>query len=177
MVPRYSLAFSSTGCLTNRFRGKAKGRGVGEPLPATQAAPPQDPRQRHLDVLPDDQPELPPPAIVQSKTLFLARTTLGTRLGITHPLPQPNPPGVGLDFLLQIHDRGIACFGWGRAAIARSARPPFSLPTGMLRGDRGAHGGGVLFSHSWGGIIGRGLPRRRGRVSCISRRKSLFRLK
>ncbi len=50
--------------------------------------------------------------------------------------------------------------------MSRSPCPhaPCSLPTGMLRSDRGAPqaGGGVLLSHSWGGVPGRGAAQAAG---------------
>jgi hypothetical protein len=122
------MAFSSTGCLMNCFRGKAKGRIVGEPLAATQAAPPQDPRQRHLDIPLDDQPELPPPAVMQPEEFWLGRSTTRTRLGVTHPFPCLYPPGVGLDFLLEIHDRESTSLGWGACRDRQVRTPPALSP-------------------------------------------------
>ena len=132
----------------------------------------------YLDVLLQDQPKRPSPTVVQPKRHLLNRATTGTRLGIAHPLPRLHPPGVGLDFLLQIHDRRNTSLGGGRAAIARSARlPRFFSPQECCEVTAARTGSGVLFSHSWAGFSGRGLPRRRGRVSAVSRLRSLFRLR
>jgi len=163
----------------NRFRGKAKGGIVGEPLPASQAAPPQDPGQRHLDVPPDDQPELPPPAVMHSKELFLGRSTVGTRLAIAHPLPSLHPPGVGLDFLLEIHDCRGTVLRWG-ACRDREIRTPSALsPQECCEATAARHkqGAGSYFRILGAGLQGGGLPRRRGRVSDILRQASLSRLR
>ncbi len=116
-----------------------------------------------MDAPPDDQPELAPPAVVHPKRP-LDRTTTRTRLAVAHPFSCLHPPGVGLDFLFEVHDRRNTLFRWGACRDRQvHTPPPLSFPTGTLRSDRGASqaGGGVLFSHSWGGVAGRGLPRRR----------------
>jgi hypothetical protein len=75
-------------------------------------------------------------------------------MAVTHSLPCLHPPGVGFDFLLEIHDLRGTCFEVG-ACRDRQVRtpPPLSLPTGMLPSDRGAHEGrGPIFA-----FLGRGF--------------------
>ena len=51
--------------------------------------------------------------------------------------------------------------------------PPAFSPQDCCETTAARTGGGVLFSHSWGGVTGRGLPRRRGHVSGTLRQKKL----
>ncbi len=110
-----------------------------------------------------DQPELPPPAVMHPKEFFLGRSTMGTRLAVTYPFPCLHPPGVGLDFLLEIHDRRSTSLGWGACRDRQVRTPPALLPTGMLRSDRGAAQGAGSYSRILGaGFSGRGAAQAAG---------------
>jgi hypothetical protein len=117
----------------NRFRGKAKGGIVREPLAATQAPPAQNPGQRHVDTSPQNQAELPPSAVMHPKRHFLGRSTAGTRWAIAHPFSSLHPSGMGLDFLRQIHDRRSVVLMRGACRDRQVRTPPVSPPRMLPR--------------------------------------------
>ena len=63
---------------------------------------------------------------------------------------------MGLDFLLQIHDRRRTVLSGGVSRLPSPHAPHF-FPTGLLRNDRGAHGGrGPIFAFLGAGLQGGG---------------------
>ncbi len=111
-----------------------------------------------------NQPELPSSTVVEPKRLPVGRTASSTRLAVAYLLSCFHLPGVGLDFLLQIHDRRSTILRWGACRDRQVHTPPALSPQECCEAIAGApqEGGGVLFSHSWAGFSARGLPRRRG---------------
>jgi len=115
------------------------------------------------------------------KELFLGQSTTRTRLAITWAFSCPHPPGVGLDFLLQIHDRRSILLMRG-ACRDRQIHTPSVLPPGMLPSDRGAHRGrDPIFAFlgrgfQGGGCLGGGIAShefRHRESSCASKNPGL----
>jgi hypothetical protein len=83
-----------------------------------RAIPPQDPRQEYFHASFDDQPKLPPPAVMQVESpLGLTMSALDR---IKEQLAILDPLRMGLDFLFQRHYQRLLYKQGGRAAIARS---------------------------------------------------------
>src|SRR5208283_5446985 len=115
-----------------------------------------------MDASPQDYAELPSPAVMHPKELFLGRSTMRTRLAIAYPFSSLHPSGVGLDFLLQIHDRRSIVLMRGACRDHRVRTPPVFSPKDVAKLPRRARGAGSYFRIFGAGFSGRGAARAAG---------------
>ena len=103
-----------------------------------------------------NQPELPSSTVVEPKRLPVGRAASSTRLAVAYLLSCFHLPGVGLDFLLQIHDRRSTILRWGACRDRQVHTPPALSPQECCEAIAGADkkGAGSYFR-----ILGRGFQR------------------
>ena len=113
-----------------------------------------------------NQPELPSSTVVEPKRLPVGRTASSTRLAVAYLLSCFHLPGVGLDFLLQIHDRRSTILRWGACRDRQVHTPPALSPQECCEAIAGAtrRGRGPIFAFL-GGVFSAGAAQAAGSAS------------